>query len=623
MKTIRVLKETFLSTTPLAVIIIIVCGFVAPMNNMLDYFKLVVGYVSVVLGQTLFLVGLDSSILPIGKLVGKSLIKLKKAVFVIFFGLLFGFLATIAEPALAVLARQANMVMPIINSTLFIWVLSAGIGIFVGFALFRIMKDINIKVVFAALYTILFLIIIFVPEEFVALAFDGSGATTGDVSVPFILSLGMGVSATMSRRKTNDDTFGIIGMASVGPILAVFIYGIILKAMNGGVLPPVGTYDPGAAESFAGIITSNLGEVALALLPVLIVFLPFQFFLVKLPKKEFIKILLGAITVYIGLLIFLSGIDFGFAFAGKYIGEVFLNPARSEWFKWWLLLIGFILGMAITLSEPAVTVLGDQLEEITNGHIKKMTIRMTLAIGIGFASLLSIVKILTQINILWFLVPLYAISIIMMKYASPLFVGLAFDSGGVSGGALTSAFLTPLTLGIAQGVAAIAGDNAQSILTNGFGIIAFISVTPLISVQALGIAYDLQQKRHKILVGKDELVDLKPVPSDIIPEGIMQENIKIVSWMLIVGRKQKDAMLSSLMKEGAHLTNIIYGRGTVEASYLQNVLGLTPEENKVMIMCMLPDSKTDAINKMLIEKFHFNQPNTGIAFTIPVDYLSF
>ncbi len=528
--------------------------------------------------------------------------------------------------------------MPIINSTLFIWVLSAGVGIFVGFALFRIMKDINIKAVFAALYIVLFLTIIFVPEEFVALAFDGSGATTGDVSVPFILALGMGASATMSRRKTNEDTFGIIGIASVGPILAVFIYGIILKAVNGGTLPPAGVYDPGAAESFSAIIISNLGDVALALLPVLIAFITFQVFLVKLPEKEVIKILLGSFTVYVGLLIFLSGIDFGFAFAGKYIGEVFLDPARPDWFKWLLPLIGFVLGASITLSEPAVTVLGDQLEEITNGHIKKMTLRMTLAIGIGFASMLAIVKILTQVNILWFLVPLYAIALIMMKFSSPLFVGLAFDSGGVSGGALTSAFLTPLTLGVAQGVAATAGANAQSILTNGFGIIAFISVTPLIAVQALGIVYDLRHKKHQKLTEKDELIGFNTLLQETkVPErGLTGEMVQlsksgslaqekstgIVFWMIIAGRKKNDALLSALLEEGAHLTNTIYGRGTVEANYLQNVLGLVPEEHKAMIMCVLPDSKTDAVTEMLVEKFHFDQPNTGIAFTIPIEHLS-
>lgn len=639
MKTIRILKETFLSTIPLAVVIIVVSVFIAPMNNAFDYFKLAVGYTSVVFGQTFFLVGLDNSILHIGKLVGKFLIKLKKAVFAIFFGFLFGFLATIAEPALAVLARQAHMVMPIIDNTMFIWVLSAGIGVFVGFALFRIMKDINIKVVFAVLYIVLFLTSIFVPIEFVALAFDGSGATTGDVSVPFILALGVGVSTTMSRRKTNDDTFGIIGLASVGPILAMFIYGIILKFINGGVLPPTGVYDPGAAESFSAILISNLGEVALALLPVLIVFLPFQFFLVKLPKKEFVKILLGAVTVYFGLLIFLSGIDFGFAFAGKYIGETFLDPSRPEWFKWLLVLIGFVLGAAITLSEPAVTVLGDQLEEITNGHIKKMTIRMTLALGIGVASLLFIVKILTQINILWFLVPQYAIALIMMRFTSPLFVGLAFDSGGVTGGALTSAFLTPLTLGVAHGVAATAGANSQSVLVNGFGIIAFISVTPLIAVQALGIIYVLKQEKHQKLAEEDERIGLTPLLQEVeavarrIPQTIAQlsqsgsisqgEATGVVFWMIIAGRKKNDALLTALLKEGAYLTNARYGRGTVEASYLENALGLVLEEQKTMIVCVLPDSKTDAIKEMLVEKFHFDQPNTGIAFTIPIDQLSY
>lgn len=513
MKLINTLKEVFLSSLPLAAIIIIVCVFVAPMSNTLDYVKLIVGYASVVVGQALFLDGLNISILPIGKLVGSSLIKLKKVLFIIFFGFIFGLLATVAEPALAVLARQTHMIMPIVNETVFLWIMGAGIGVMVGFALYRIMKDMPIKIVFLVLYGLIFFTIFFTPQEFIALAFDGSGATTGDISVPFILALGMGVSVTMSKHKANEDTFGIIGLASVGPILALFIYGIIIKSVNGGVLPPANIYDPGAAESLGEIIRGNLGGVALALFPVVIVFLPFQFFLIKLPKKEFTIILLGSISVYVGLLIFLSGIDFGFAFAAKYIGEVFLSPHRPSWFRWLLLVVGFILGMAITLSEPAVTVLGEQLEEITNGHIQKMTIRMTLAIGIGFASLLSMVKILTQINILWFLVPLYAIALILMKYTSNLFVGLAFDSGGVSGGALTSAFLTPLTLGAAQAVAEMAGPGAQSVLTNGFGIIAFISVTPLIAVQALGIMYDTRLKKAHRLIAEAEYAEMEELGS--------------------------------------------------------------------------------------------------------------
>jgi hypothetical protein len=483
------------------------------MENIFDYVKLATGYAGVIFGQVLFLIGLDISILPIGKLVGSSLIRLKKTIFILFFGFLFGLVATVAEPALSVLARQTHMIMPLVNETVFIWVMGSGIGVFVGFSLFRVLRDMNIKAIFVVLYVATFALIVFTPEEFIALAFDGSGATTGDISVPFILALGIGVSATMSKNKSIDDTFGIIGLASVGPIVSLFLYGIVLKAMNGGVVPPAELYNPGAADNFGGIIVGNLGDVALALFPVVICFLPFQFFLIKLPKSEFIRMLFGTVAVYVGLLIFLSSIDFGFAFAGKYIGEVFLAPSRPEWFKWLLLIVGFILGAAITLTEPAVTVLGEQLEEITSGHVKRMTIRGTLAVGIGFAALISMVKIITQINILWFLVPLYIVSLVMMKYTSKLFVSLAFDSGGVTGGALTSAFLTPLTLGTAQAVALSAGPGSQSVLTNGFGIIAFISVTPLIAVQALGILYDMQLKRGQESALANELAGLEKLAS--------------------------------------------------------------------------------------------------------------
>jgi len=503
------LRDVFISSLPLAAIIILVCGFIAPLDNRADYIKLVIGYVSVVLGQTLFLDGLNISILPIGNLVGASLVKLKKAAIILFFGLVFGLLTTVAEPALTVLAKQIHMIMPIVDETVFIWIMGLGVGITVGFSFFRILKDLSIKIVFAFLYVIIFLLIVFVPDEFVALAFDGSGATTGDISVPFILALGIGVSGTMSKYKGNEDTFGIIGLASVGPIIALSLYGILVNARYNGVLPPELLYTPGEVISPTEIIKGNLLGVTLSLVPIILVFIPFQFTLVKLPKREFFTILAGGLIVFIGLLIFLSGIDFGFAFTGKYIGEVFLDTSRPDWFKWLLLIVGFILGAAITLSEPAVTVLGEQLEEITNGHIKKMTIRITLAVGIGIAASLAMVKILTGVSILWFLVPLYGIALLMMLFTPKLFVGLAFDSGGVSGGALTSAFLTPLTLGMAQAAAAASPSGGQSILVSGFGIIAFISVTPLIAVQFLGIVYSTTLKKIQGSLDKAEIDDLE------------------------------------------------------------------------------------------------------------------
>ncbi len=480
MKILETLKDVFKSSLPLLVVIIIV-NIISPMS-VEGLVKVAVGYFLVVLGQTLFLMGLESSIVPIGKLVGNSLIKLKKPAFIIMFGLLFGVLATVAEPALSVLATQVNSINTDINHTFFLWLLGSGIGVGVGFSLYRVMKDLNIKIVFFVIYILIFIVVFFVPEQYRALAFDASGATTGDVSVPFILALGVGVSTTMSKSKTNDESFGIIGIASVGPIIAVFIYGLILG--NNNSLNP---YTAGQSETILSITLNNLSGVALAIIPIIIVFLIFQFIFLKLPKKRIIGLLLGSLVVYVGLFVFLFGIDLGFAFAGKHIGDSFTNPLRPGWFKWILLVVCFILGFAITLTEPGVTVLAEQVEEVTNGHISKKIIRITLAIGIGFAGLLSILKILIDVNILWLLVPLYVIALVLLFVTPKLFVGLAYDSGGVSGGAITSAFLTPLTLGVSQTL-------GQEILTSGFGMIAFISVTPLIAIQILGIIYNIKIK---------------------------------------------------------------------------------------------------------------------------------
>jgi len=503
----KTIKDTFFSSLPLAAIIFI-CFLIAPLQNPEGYLKIALGYFGVVFGQSLFLIGLDTSILPIGRMVGGSFARYNKLIFILLFGFIFGLLATVAEPALSVLAKQINIIIPDVNSTLFIWITGTGIGICVANALVRIVKNINIKIVFAVLYIFTFILVIFSPNEFVALAFDGSGATTGDVSVPFILALGLGISATFSKDKTNDDSLGIIGIASVGPIAALLIYGIVIKISNGGTLPPENEFNMTTDLTLIDVLSGNLTDVALAVLPIILISVPFLLFLLKIPKRSFLQLMLGVIPVYLGLLIFLSGIDYGFGFVGQYIGEMFFADGRSESFKWILLLVGFVLGAAITVSEPAVTVLGEQIEELTNGHIKKSSIRFTLAIGIGFASLISILKILTQINILYFLVPLYAIALIMMIFTPKLFVGLAFDSGGVTGGALTSAFLTPLTLSIAKTLAESSGES-MSILTNGFGIISFISVTPLIAIQTLGIIYNIQLKRTKEEAIEESHTDLQ------------------------------------------------------------------------------------------------------------------
>ena len=419
-KFLDTLKETLVSALPL-ILIISVCLIISPLNSVSDYFRILIGCISVVLGQTLFIIGLDSSILPIGRMVGGAFSKYNNLLFILFFGFVFGLLATVAEPALSVLARQISGIRPVVNSTLFIWITGAGIGIGVAAALLRIVKDVNIKTFFFVLYLVVFLLVAVAPYEFVSIAFDGSGATTGDVSVPFILVLGIGISNTFSKHKTNDDSLGIIGISSVGPIIAVLIYGVIIKLQNGGTIPPETEYFIEKTSTLGSVFIGNLKDVALAVFPIVLISAPFLVFLLKIPKREIVRLLTGIVPVYLGLLIFLSGIDYGFEFVGRYIGNMFFAENIPSWVKWLLLPVGFILGLAITVSEPAVTVLGKQIEDLTNGHIKNITIRLTLAIGIGVASLLSILKILTSVNILYFLLPLYIISLVMMKFSPKLF----------------------------------------------------------------------------------------------------------------------------------------------------------------------------------------------------------
>ncbi|MDR0832401.1 MAG: DUF1538 domain-containing protein [Bacillales bacterium] len=485
MKFLKTLKEVFLSSLPLLIVIIALCGFIFPFPDIENFFKVFGGYVIVILGQTIFLIGLENSILPIGRLVGGSLTKLKKIIWVIMFGLLFGTVATVAEPSLSVIASQFGQINSFVNPTLFIWILSFGVGASVALALFRVIKNWNIKILFAVAYSVVSICAWFTPAQYRAIAFDAAGATTGDISVPFILAFGLGISATASKHKTNDETFGIVGIASIGPIVALFIYGIII-----GPNPNLNTFDPATTQSFLEIFFGNVLNVLLAILPIIVIFLVFQFFFIKLSKKSLTRILLSSIVVFAGLLIFLVGIDFGFAIAGEHIGNSFMtNP--NPWKTFFLILVTMLLGFTIAITEPAVSVLGDQVEEITNGAIKKITLKLAVAIGIALAALFTLINILLpDVSILWTLMPLYAIALILMIWCPNMFVGLAFDSGGVTGGAITSAFLVPLTLGVSQAM-------GQDILVNGFGIIGYISALPLLSVEILGIIYTRKLKKQE------------------------------------------------------------------------------------------------------------------------------
>ncbi|MDY0214754.1 MAG: DUF1538 domain-containing protein [Bacilli bacterium] len=482
-KFLRYLKEVFISSLPLLAIIVLVTAFIFPVTDSEQIMQLVVGYVGVVIGQAIFLVGLDYSVLPIGNLIGSSIAKLKKLAFILMVAFLFSLLATIAEPGITVLAAQVSGVSDKINAPLFIFIVSFGLGILTALAVYRLVKNISMKKIFFFFYLALIIIIFLVPNEFQALGFDASGAATGAISVPFVLALGVGLSHSIGHSKSTEESFGIVGIAAIGPIITVYIYGLIVG--NSTTLTP---YTPGNI-TFADSLLNNLPAVALAVFPLVLIFLIYQAFFIKLPRRKVLQILLATIVVFVGLYIFIVATDYGLAFAGSYIGREFM---KSQTYQIILLPLSFVLGFAITLSEPSVVVFSQQVDEITSGSISKNVIKFALGISVGFAALLGVIKVITGLSILWFVVPLYVMAVGLIYFTPTLFVGLAFDGGTVSAGAITSAFLTPLTLGASQAL------GYENILTTGLGILAFISVMPRIVVQILGIIYNYRTSRQVV-----------------------------------------------------------------------------------------------------------------------------
>ena len=482
---LRKMREVLLATLPLASIIIIICFAIFPMSGA-DMLRFGIGYVLIVLGQTIFLLGVDYAVLPMGTMVGKNLPKLKKAIFIVMFGFLFGTVSTVAEPSVSVISAQLAGVSSAINPMLMLWLIGFSIGAFFALALYRIIKNFPIKYVFIAFYAILIVITFFVPNDFVGVAFDATGDTTGDVSVPFMLAIGAGVSLMFSKSKNkSDDTFGLIGTASIGPIFIIYLYAIITGGQTGSL-----SYDLGSSSGFFATMAGNLLEVLLATAPILVIFLIFQFAFIRAPKKQLLRIMLLMLLVFAGLLLFLTGVAFGLQSAGQHLGKSFMDIGDLKWF---LIPLGFVIGFVLAVSEPAVRILGEQVHTATEGTTSKWVTVFVVALGVALACALSMLRTLTQTSFIYYIVPMYVIIVVLSFFCPKMFVGLSFDSGGAATGAVTAAFITPVVLGICQ----VMGLNA---LEFGFGTIGMMSSVPIITIQVFGIIYRIRsRKKAKML----------------------------------------------------------------------------------------------------------------------------
>lgn len=430
-----------------------------------------------VVGQAIFLMAIDTSIIKLGKLVGNELMKKRNVWIIVIFGFLFGLVTTIAEPDVQVLVSEVVQLNPFLSTWALMSICGIGCGLFVCFGLVRILKNISLKWLLFILYAIIILLSCFVPDMYIGIAFDMGGVTTGSVTVPFILALATGLCAIRGKHSASD-TFGVIAIASIGPILAMLILGLIVGEPSSCITQTVET------SGFWQTLLTSLGDVALAFLPMLAIFIFAQFSMLKLSWKQVLKILIGFVASAIGLVIFLTGIYFGFTSMGLYIGQAFMMGTSEVV----IILFGVIVGCLFVFTDPSIVVVVGQVEEITSGLLKKRVVFITLGIGIAMAVALALVHVLFQVHILFFLVPIILVSIILNFFIPKIFMALAFDSGGVASGTMTVAFIFPICIGLTEG---IAGCN----LSVGFGMIGIVATVPILAMQILGLVFRFKQQK--------------------------------------------------------------------------------------------------------------------------------
>ncbi|HKM38718.1 MAG TPA: DUF1538 domain-containing protein [bacterium] len=475
-------REAISSVLPITIIVLILNFTVAPIGRDLLY-RFLVGAFLITAGLGIFLFGTDLAIQPIGMHMGSSITKRKSLMLLLAAGLVLGFLINMAEPDLLVLAGQvATVTAGAITLWDLVLVVSLGVGIMIAIGLGRIVFRIPLCRLVTVAYMIVFLLFAFSPAPFLGIAFDSGGATTGSMTVPFILSLGLGVASVQGGKESEEDSFGLLGIASIGPMLAVLSMGILsgVKTLTGN-LPPPSTVNNGILYPFILEIPPVAWQVFLAIAPIAVLFFIAQRLLIKLPRKPLDRIMKGLVYSFVGLVLFLVGVNAGFMEAGNAIGHAVAMYGNN----WVILFTGFVIGFMVIYAEPAVHVLNNQVQAVTSGRIQKRIILYALSLGVAMAVLLAMAKILIPALKLWhLLVPGYAVAIILSHFAPTVFVGIAFDSGGVASGPMTATFVLAYAQGIADGV------PGADVLLDAFGVIGMVALTPLIAIQVLGLLYE-------------------------------------------------------------------------------------------------------------------------------------
>lgn len=475
------LKESFNSVLPITLIVFVLCFYVieVPADILMAF---VIGALMLVMGMGLFTLGTDLSMMPVGEYVGSQVTKSRKLWFIIIVSLLVGTIITISEPDLQVLAEQV----PNIPNSIIVGAVALGVGIFLVIAMLRIIFAMKLKYMLVFFYVVVFVLACFVPKEFLSVAFDSGGVTTGPMTVPFIMALGVGVSSIRADKNAENDSFGLVALCSVGPIIAVLLLGMIYHTGESVYTPveiPDITTSKELWQMFTYEIPHYMKEVVGALFPIMIFFLLFQLFGQKLRKESLIRIGVGFFYTYSGLVLFLCGVNVGFMPVGNYIGLQLGNLS----YNWIIIPIGMIIGYFIVAAEPAVHVLNKQVYEMTSGAIPQKALSVSLSIGVSVSVGLAMLRIVAGIPIMYMIIPGYLVAIVLSFFVPPMFTAIAFDSGGVASGPMTATFLLPFAMGAATAC-------GREVTEFAFGVVAMVAMTPLITIQILGFSYRIKEK---------------------------------------------------------------------------------------------------------------------------------
>ncbi|MDR1649721.1 MAG: DUF1538 domain-containing protein [Synergistaceae bacterium] len=475
------LKESLQAALPVGIIILLIHLTLVPMPGG-TLALMVCGMAFLIVGLTLFSLGTDLAMMPIGQHIGAALLQSRNLLLLIAGCFLFGFVVTVAEPDLQVMTTQV----PSVPDFILLGSVAAGVGVFLVLAVLRVLFRLTLSKMLTVFYIMVLLLALF-SADYLAVAFDASAVTTGPITVPFLLAMGAGLASVSGGKGSTDDNFGICAICSIGPILAVLIAGLFFDPQSTlyevETLASVGNLGE-LTRLFAEGLIHSFRDVAMVIVPIVGIFAIFQFTHLRLSKTELVKIGVGILYLLAGLTLFLTGVNSGFLPAGKYLGGT-MGAMENNWI---LIPLCLLIGACVLVAEPAVHVLTKQVEEITNGSISRRTLLFSMALGVGIAMSLSMARILTGLSIWWILIPGYALALALTLVSPDFFVGIGFDSGGVAAGAMSAAFVLPFTTGVCEA----AGGN---IMTDAFGVVGTISMMPPITLQIIGVLYRLKLEK--------------------------------------------------------------------------------------------------------------------------------